>query len=87
VFGTYGLLEVSADSYHGLEDSIAGHTRKNFPIHCDDAAGKMPYGFLWILVKLILTVILFLGLENRDYDCKGSATLTMRHPSIRKIWH
>jgi hypothetical protein len=23
------------------------------------------------------------GLENRDYGCRRSATLTMRHPSIR----
>jgi hypothetical protein len=27
------------------------------------------------------------GLENRDYDHKGSATLTKRHPSIRKSWY
>jgi hypothetical protein len=27
------------------------------------------------------------GLENRDYGHKGSAALTMRHPSIRKRWH
>jgi hypothetical protein len=26
------------------------------------------------------------GLENRDYGRRGSAALTMRHPSIRKIW-
>jgi hypothetical protein len=24
------------------------------------------------------------GLENRDYDRRGSSSLTMRHPSIRK---
>jgi hypothetical protein len=28
-----------------------------------------------------------LGLENRDYGHKGSAALTMRHPSILKSWH
>jgi hypothetical protein len=27
------------------------------------------------------------GLENRDYSCRGSASLTTRHPSIRKSWH
>jgi hypothetical protein len=27
------------------------------------------------------------GLENRDYGRRGSAVLTMRHPSIRKSWH
>jgi hypothetical protein len=27
------------------------------------------------------------GLENRDYGRKGSAALTIRHPSIRKSWH
>jgi hypothetical protein len=27
------------------------------------------------------------GLENRDYGRRGSAALTMRHPSIRKRWH
>jgi hypothetical protein len=26
------------------------------------------------------------GLEKRDYSCRGSAALTMRHPSIRKSW-
>jgi hypothetical protein len=26
-------------------------------------------------------------LENRDYDRRGSAALTMQHPSIRKNWH
>jgi hypothetical protein len=27
------------------------------------------------------------GLETRDYDRRGSAALTMRHPSILKSWH
>jgi hypothetical protein len=27
------------------------------------------------------------GLENRDYGRMWSATLTIRHPSIRKSWH
>jgi hypothetical protein len=27
------------------------------------------------------------GLENRVYGRRGSAPLTMRHPSIRKRWH
>jgi hypothetical protein len=27
------------------------------------------------------------GLENQDYGRRGSATLTTRHPSIRKSWH
>jgi hypothetical protein len=26
------------------------------------------------------------GLENRDYDLRGSVALTMRHQSIRKSW-
>jgi hypothetical protein len=26
-------------------------------------------------------------LENREYGRRGSAALTMRHPSIRKSWH
>jgi hypothetical protein len=26
-------------------------------------------------------------LENRDYDHRGSAALTTRHPSIHKSWH
>jgi hypothetical protein len=25
------------------------------------------------------------GLENRDYGCRASAALTMRHPSIQKV--
>jgi hypothetical protein len=29
----------------------------------------------------------FSSLENRDYGRKGPASLTMRHPSIRKSWH
>jgi hypothetical protein len=29
----------------------------------------------------------FTGLENRNYGRKGSAALTMRHPSICKNWH
>jgi hypothetical protein len=53
MFGTFGLLEVCADSYYGLEDSIAGHTRENFPFHSNDATGKMSYGFFWIWVQLI----------------------------------
>jgi hypothetical protein len=27
------------------------------------------------------------GLESPDYSRRGSAALTMRHPSIRKSWH
>jgi hypothetical protein len=27
------------------------------------------------------------GLETRDYGCRGSATLTMLHPSFRKRWY
>jgi hypothetical protein len=27
------------------------------------------------------------GLEIRDYGRRGSAALTMRHPTIRKSWH
>jgi hypothetical protein len=27
------------------------------------------------------------GLENRDYCRRGSAALTIRHPSILKSWH
>jgi hypothetical protein len=27
------------------------------------------------------------SLENRDYSCRGSAALAMRHPSICKSWH
>jgi hypothetical protein len=27
------------------------------------------------------------GQENRDYGRRGSAALTMRHPSIRKSWY
>jgi hypothetical protein len=57
VFGTFGLLEVSADSYHGLEDSIAGHTRKNFPSHCDYATGKKDA--IWLLLDF--------GSINFDY--------------------
>jgi hypothetical protein len=26
-------------------------------------------------------------LENREYDCKGSAALTSRQSSIRKSWN
>jgi hypothetical protein len=26
------------------------------------------------------------GIENRDYGCRGFASLTTRHPSIRKSW-
>jgi hypothetical protein len=35
--------------------------------------------YAFILVKY--------GLENRDYGRRGSAALTMRHPSIRKSCH
>jgi hypothetical protein len=27
------------------------------------------------------------GLENQEYGRRGSASLTTRHPSIRRIWH
>jgi hypothetical protein len=27
------------------------------------------------------------GLENRDYGHRGTAALTMRHPSIHKSWY
>jgi hypothetical protein len=33
---------------------------------------------------LCANVLLKSGLENRDYGRRGSAALTMRHPSIRK---
>jgi hypothetical protein len=36
---------------------------------------------------LCASVLFKSGLENRDYGRRGSATLTMRHPSIRKSWH
>jgi hypothetical protein len=40
----------------------------------------------------LLSVLKFIeqqlsGLENRDYGRRGSAALTMRHPSIRRSWH
>jgi hypothetical protein len=36
---------------------------------------------------LCASVLVKSGLENRDYGRKGSAALTMRHPSIRKSCH
>jgi hypothetical protein len=40
-----------------------------------------------MLIDLLKLVFLHVpGLENRDYGRKGSAALTMRHPSIRKSW-
>jgi hypothetical protein len=30
---------------------------------------------------------LYSGIETRDYELRGSAALTTRHPSIRKSWH
>jgi hypothetical protein len=36
---------------------------------------------------LCASVLVKSGLENRDYGRRGSAALTMRHPSIRKSWH
>jgi hypothetical protein len=36
---------------------------------------------------LCASVLVKSGLENRHYGRRGSAALTMRHPSIRKSWH
>jgi hypothetical protein len=36
---------------------------------------------------LSASVLVNSGLENRDYDRRGSAALTMRQLSIRKRWH
>jgi hypothetical protein len=36
---------------------------------------------------LCANVLVKSGLENRDYDRRGSAALTMRHPSISRSWH
>jgi hypothetical protein len=36
---------------------------------------------------LCASVLVKSGLEIRDYGRRGSAALTMRHPSIRKSWH
>jgi hypothetical protein len=33
------------------------------------------------------SVLVKSGLENRDYGRRGSAALTMRHPSVGKRWH
>jgi hypothetical protein len=40
-----------------------------------------------LLEVLCASVLVKFGLENRDYGRRGSAALTMRHPSIRKSWH
>jgi hypothetical protein len=36
---------------------------------------------------LCTNVLVKSGLENRDYGLSGSASLTMRHPFIRKVWN
>jgi hypothetical protein len=36
---------------------------------------------------LCVSVLVKSGLENRDYGRRGSAALTMQHPSLRKSWH
>jgi hypothetical protein len=36
---------------------------------------------------LCASVLVKSGLENRDYGHRGTAALTMRHPSILKSWH
>jgi hypothetical protein len=33
---------------------------------------------------MLASVLVKSGLENRDYDRRGSAVLTMRHPSIQQ---
>jgi hypothetical protein len=40
-----------------------------------------------VLKYIYVRDTLYSGLENRDYGRRGSAALTMRHPSIRKRWH
>jgi hypothetical protein len=40
-----------------------------------------------LLLLLLLLLLYQAGLENRDYGRRGSAELTMRHPSIRRSWH
>jgi hypothetical protein len=37
--------------------------------------------------SLIVYIMLSCAVENRHYGRRGSAALTMRHPSIRKSWH
>jgi hypothetical protein len=39
------------------------------------------------LVVMKSTIFWDAGLENRDFGRRGSAALTMRHPSIRKSWY
>jgi hypothetical protein len=46
VFEVLGLLEVCADSYHGLEDGVTGQREENLSCQYDDAAGK--FKRLWI---------------------------------------
>jgi hypothetical protein len=40
-----------------------------------------------IVILLRASVLVKSGLENRDYDRRGSAALTTQHPYIRKSWH
>jgi hypothetical protein len=48
----------------------------------------MQYPSLKITRKFIyIYIYIYTGLEKRDYGRRGSAALTMRHPSIRKSWH
>jgi hypothetical protein len=40
VFEIFGLLEVCADIYHGLEGGVTGQRWKHLSCHYYDAAGK-----------------------------------------------
>jgi len=51
MFEVLGLLEVCADSYHGLEDGVTGQSRKNLSCHYYDAAGKFKRP--WVLCMLV----------------------------------
>jgi hypothetical protein len=41
-----------------------------------------------VLIEVLwASVLVKSDLKNREYDSRGSATLTIRHPSTHKRWH
>jgi hypothetical protein len=43
----------------------------------------------WVMIYILFnfSCLHVVGLENREYGCRGYTVPTTRHPSIRKSWH
>jgi hypothetical protein len=71
-----------------LQIQRSGFDSRRYQIFCEVVGlERGPLSLVSTIEELLERKSSGSGLESRDYDRRGSAALTTRHPSIRKSWH